>query len=413
MSARKAEFAGGAGARIALIASATVLSLFGLVMVYSASSVVALESGAPFKYLIGQAVGVAIGAVGAVILSRMDYRTLYGLSRGVWGVLVLILAFTLVEGLVGGGAKRWVVLGPVRFQPSEFMKIALIMVVAWEAARWMRRRIPLGQFSMNVAILAIIPIGLIMGQPDLGSTAVIVAGVITVLLVAGFPARLMLGAIGAVGAFGVIGIAFSDYRRARVLAFLFPWADAQGSGYQIVQAMLAFGSGGFNGVGLALSRQKYHYLPAAHTDFILAIVGEELGLIGTLSVVFLFVVFIWAAFRIALGSRDPFGKLLAAGIAAMFAVQSALNMAAVTGMFPITGKTLPFLSYGGTSVIATLLMVGLLASVSRYGASAPRGLVKRRGNEVMNHEGGRQRRGNGGPHLPRIERRTTVQRRAR
>jgi cell division protein FtsW len=171
---------------------------------------------------------------------------------------------------------------------------------------------------------------------------------------------------------GTIAIWAEPYRFARFTAFLNPWADPLGKGYQTVQALLAFGTGGIGGIGLGLSRQKFFYLPEAHTDFILAIVGEEAGLIGTLAICCAFIAFAYAGFRIALGTRDTFGRLLAAGLTAMISTQAVMNMAAVTGLLPVTGKPLPFVSFGGSSMVFTMACVGLVLSVSRYGAASPR-----------------------------------------
>lgn len=413
MTPRTHTYAGGAWARAVLIASSILLTTFGLVMVYSASMVTAAAEGPSWKYAAQQGAFIALGIFGALIIARMDYRTLRSLSMASWGVLVGVLFLTLAMGLVGGGAKRWVAIAGMRFQPSEFMKIIMMMVVASAAAKWMRGKMPGTRFAREVAVLALIPMTLIILQPDFGTTAVIAMGLVTILVVAGMPIRPLVMGVGGLGVLGAGLIMLSDYRRARVFAFFDPWSNPQGDGYQIIQALLAFGSGGVDGVGLSLSRQKYFYLPAAHTDFILAIIGEEFGLIGTLGVVLLLGAFVWAVFRIAMGCRDPFGKLLAASLGAMFATQSALNMGAVTSIIPITGKTLPFLSYGGSSVIATLLVVGLLISISTHGAAAPRPVRSHNGIEDVSNEGVRERRRDRGAHPSRIERGPAVRRRAR
>jgi cell division protein FtsW len=198
----------------------------------------------------------------------------------------------------------------------------------------------------------------------------------------------------------------------RVVGFLDPWANASDKGYQSVQALLAFGSGGVNGVGLGLSRQKFFYLPEAYTDFILAIIGEEVGLIGTLGVVAAFAVLVWAGFKIATGARDPFGRLVAGGITGMIAFQAVLNMAAVTGLMPVTGKPLPFLSYGGSSMLVTMVGIGLLLSVSEYGMLVPRAVRPRSKTKETRRESTDERRRDSRPRLSGVDGGRTTRRRA-
>jgi cell division protein FtsW len=255
----------------------------------------------------------------------------------------------------------------------------------------------------GVGMVVGIPSLLIILQPDLGTTLTLVAAVAMVLILAGIDWRWAVGAfVGAVGLVA-IAIAVEPYRVKRVLAFLDPWADPQGKGYQTIQALLAFGTGGIDGVGLGLSRQKFFYLPEAHTDFILAIIGEEAGLIGALAVVAGIAVFVWAGFRIASGAKDPYGRLVAGGLTGMLAFQATLNMAAVTGLMPITGKPLPFVSYGGSSILVTMICVGLVLSVSQYGACAPRAVRSRKGNGEPRREIPDERRRDRRPHLSGID----------
>ena len=213
---------------------------------------------------------------------------------------------------------------------------------------------------------------LVLLQPDLGTTLAIVVSVALVLYLGGIRLRWIgFAALGTV-VLGAFAIWQEPYRAARFVAFLDPWKDAQGKGYQTVQALLAFGTGGIDGIGLGLSRQKFFYLPEAHTDFILAIIGEEVGLLGTLAIVLAFGVFAYAGFRIALSARDTFGRMLAGGLTAMIAAQAVMNMMAVTSLMPVTGKPLPFVSFGGSSMLFTMVCVGLILSVSRYGAARAR-----------------------------------------
>ena len=236
--------------------------------------------------------------------------------------------------------------------------------------------------------------------------------VMVVLWLADAPASWFLTAGAVVIVAAVAGIATEPYRLERVMTFLHPGKDPQGDGYQIIQALLAFGTGGLKGVGLGLSRQKFFYLPEANTDFIFAIIGEELGLVGTLAVLSGFGIFIYGGMRIALGARDQFGRMVAGGLTAMIGLQAFMNMAAVTGLIPVTGKPLPFVSAGGSSMLVTMTCVGLLLSVSRYGAKSPRVVRRRTRDEEGPREGPAERRRDGGPHLSRIDSGRPVRRRA-
>jgi cell division protein FtsW len=253
---------------------------------------------------------------------------------------------------------------------------------------------------------------LIIRQPDLGTAMSLMLAVLVVLWLADAPATWFIAAGAAIVVAGLVGIAVEPYRLERVLTFLNPGKDPLDHGYQIVQALLAFGTGGIKGVGLGLSRQKFFYLPEANTDFIFAIIGEELGLVGTLAVLSGFGVFVYGGMRIALGARDQFGRMVAGGLTAMIGLQAFMNMAAVTGLMPVTGKPLPFVSAGGSSMLVTMACVGLLLSVSRYGAKAPRVVRRRTRDEEGSREGPAERRGDGRPHLSRVDSGRPLRRRA-
>jgi cell division protein FtsW len=261
-------------------------------------------------------------------------------------------------------------------------------------------------------MLTAVPAALIMLQPDMGTTATLIVAVVFVLVLSGIPMLWVAGATAGLIALGAVFIFAEEYRLERFVGFLDPWKDPAGKGYQTIQALYAFGTGGLQGVGLGLSRQKFFYLPEAHTDFILAIIGEEAGLIGTLAVVVGFAIFIWAGIRIAAGARDDFGHLIAGGITGMLAFQAVVNMAAVTGMMPVTGKPLPFVSYGGSSMLVTMTCLGLLLSVSRYGARVPRAVRSQPRVQESARESNRDRRRDGGAHLPRADRGRSTRRRA-
>jgi cell division protein FtsW len=348
------------------------LVAFGLVMVYSASSArAALAADDPAYYLKRQAVYALAGVVALVLLSRMDYRRLrFAVAPLLLGSFALLVA-VLVLATPVNGARRWLSLGPASLQPSELAKLALVL---WLAAYLARRPAPqsLGELLRPIGLVVGTAFALVIVEPDLGTAIAIAIMASAVLLVAG--TRLpTLAAAGTLGFFLVAAaIWLEPYRRERVLSFLDPWQDPEGAGFQSVQAMIALGSGGFFGNGLGESVQKVYYLPEASTDMIFAIVGEELGLLGAFAVIVAFVVFGYAGFNIALGCRDPFGKLLAAGVTALVCGQAAVNVSAVMGLAPLTGIPLPFVSYGGSSLVVGLASVGILLNIAVSDAAGAR-----------------------------------------
>jgi len=343
------------------------LVAFGLVMVYSATSAsAALGDGDPMSFLKRQAVYALIGVVVMAAASRFDYHRLRYVAPGLLvAALGLCVAVLFVAPAVNG-AHRWFLLGPASFQPSELAKLALGLYAASHLARRPPPR-TFGELARPLGLLTAIFSGLILLEPDLGTTVSLGVLMLSVLLVAGVPLRLLTAAsLLAVGV-GLIAIWAEPYRRARMFSFLDPWSDAQGSGFQIVQATIGIGSGGITGEGLGEGVQKVLYLPEAHTDMIFAVVGEELGLVGSILVIGAFAAFALAGFRIALRCRDPFGKLLASGLTALVCGQAAINLAAVLGVAPLTGIPLPFVSYGGSSLVVLLAGVGILLNIAVNG----------------------------------------------
>ena len=343
------------------------LVAFGLVMVYSATSAsAALGNGDPMSYLKRQAVYALLGVVAMTALARFDYHRLRYLAAPLVLVALGLCIAVLVVAPEINGARRWFLLGPASFQPSELAKLAICLFAATYLARRPAPR-TLGELVRPLGFLTAAFCGLILLEPDLGTTISLCAMMLAVLLVAAVPVRLVaLSALAAAGV-GLIAIWAEPYRRARVFSFLDPWSDAQGSGFQIVQATIGMGSGGFTGAGLGEGVGKVSYLPEAHTDMIFAVIGEELGLVGSLLVIGAFAAFTVAGFRIALRCRDPFGKLLAAGITALVAGQAAIHLAAVLGIAPLTGIPLPFVSYGGSSLVVLLTAVGVLHNIAVNG----------------------------------------------
>jgi cell division protein FtsW len=366
-----------------LIYTATLCLLaFGAIMVYSASSAESLleGSGDPSYYLKRY---VALAVVGVVVL---QLASRHGLSviKAVTPVLLLAsFALTLLVMLPGfgvtvNGATRWLGAGPLQFQPSELLKLALVLFAAQLLAARPSATQSFGGLSKPLLIVVGLACVILMKQPDMGTTMVICFTLGTLLFVAGTPVRLLGMIGGSVGALALTFALIEPYRRERLTAFLDPWSDASDTGFQSVQSMIAIGSGGPVGVGLGESVQKIFYLPEAHTDMILAIIGEELGLLGIMSVVGLYGLIAYAGFRTAKHARDRYAKLLAAGITALIMCQATLNMFAVMGLAPLTGIPLPLISYGNSNLIVVMGAMGLLLNVAATGGAVtkrkPRGL---------------------------------------
>jgi cell division protein FtsW len=358
---------------VGLLGVITVLNLLGLVMVVSASSVSALDTyGSSWYIAMRQAMWLGIGGGLCILVMRVDYHRWRRWSLPALAGTVVLMALVLVPG-VGvnvNGSSRWLGYGPLSLQPSELAKITVLLFVADLLARraaWMGDTrltlVPVGVVFSGVAML-------LMLQPNLGTTLVLASIVFSVLYVAGTPLLSLIG-VGFVGSLLAVGLALgASYRRARVWAFLDPWADPLNTGYQNIQSLVGIASGGLTGVGLGESRAKWGFLPYAHTDFIFAIIAEELGLLGALVVVGLFIALCVLGARTALLAPDRFGMLIAAGVTVWFGVQAFVNVGAVIGILPITGVPLPFVSYGGSSLVFSMIGAGLLLNVARQ-AQAP------------------------------------------
>jgi cell division protein FtsW len=341
------------------------LVAFGMVMVYSATSAsAAIGGGNSVYYLKRQGIYALLGLALLVAASRWNYRALRHLAPAlVLGSLVLLVA-ALAGGESVNGARRWIQVGGATFQPSEVAKLSLAI---WTALFLARRPVPrtLRELTRPIGLLTAVFCALVLAEPDLGTVIALCVMIGAMLLVAGAPVRMLGSASAIAGAIVLLAIWVEPYRRTRIFSFINPWHDAQGAGFQTVQAMIGLGSGGFFGVGLGEGVQKVFYLPEAHTDMIFAIVGEELGLVGVTLVIAAYAAFAWAGLRIALRCRDPFGKALAAGLTALVCGQAALNLAAVVGIAPLTGIPLPLVSYGGTSLVVVLASVGILLNIAR------------------------------------------------
>jgi cell division protein FtsW len=352
-----------------LVISVAALVGIGLVMIFSASSATAYaEHGDIAYYLKRQLVWLAVGLVGAYVFYRIDYQRLkraapYFLLAAIVG---LALVFVPHVGLGVNGGRRWIGTSSLSLEPSEFAKLAMVIYLsAVLSARGERiTSLVRGLFPLcvPVAIMAI----LVLREPDMGTASLLLFIALTLFFAAG--ARIVhLGAVVlATVPFAALTVLASPYRRARIFAFVDPWKDPLNTGFHIVQSLLALGSGGIVGVGLGASRAKFFYLPEQYTDFIFSVLGEELGLIGTLAVIALFLTLAYRSIRIALAAPDRFGFFLAIGCAAMITIQAFVNIGVVSSSWPVTGVPLPFISFGGSSLVVSLIAVALIANVGRY-----------------------------------------------
>ncbi len=394
-----------------LLGATCFLVLGGTLMIYSASSVADyVKYGDSAYHLKKQLLFAALGVIALYGASWWDFRSGKRGSLDIrrpevvawalWGISLVGLIVVEAMGVAKWGATRSIDLGFAYIQPSEFAKLGCLAVVAVLLVEWRRNQIDSRTLLTRMGVVLGPVVLLIMLQPDMGTTVSLLAGVVVLLWLGGVKAR-WLGLVAAVGLpSGALLIAVAGYRMQRVAAFLDPWADPAKGGYQIIQSLYAFGSGGLFGVGLGLSRQKFFYLPAAHTDFIFAVIGEELGLAGTLAVVLAFGLFAYAGMRIAIDCKDLFGRLLAGGLTALIVVQALMNMAAVTGLMPITGIPLPFVSAGGSSLTLTLACVGLILAVARNSTGSRVRLVRPTNTRGSERADTAEWRRNGRPYLP-------------
>jgi cell division protein FtsW len=354
-----------------LFIATIALCLVGAVMVFSASAVTArTEFGNAYHFLLRQLAFLVLGAAGMLALMNIDYRIMRkpAVIFGGLGIVFLMLigVFFLDKH---HETHRWIAFHGVGIQPSELAKLAVIAYLAW----FLERRMRAGGKSMNDLRHTLIPAlgpvvllaGLIAKQPDLGTAIEIFLISLAMLFVAGVSMKYIALAGAAVTPYVLYLIIFVPWRLQRMMSFLHPSLDPQGKGFQLIQSLIAVGSGGFTGVGLMESRQKLFYLPEAHTDFIFAVICEELGFIGGAIVLALFAVYAWRGLRAALESMDPFGRLIALGITTMVASQAMINLCVVLGMLPTKGIPLPFISYGGSSLLVMLLATGVLLNISQ------------------------------------------------
>jgi cell division protein FtsW len=351
-----------------LLAVTVALLGFGLVMVWSASSALAQERhGSAYYFLVKQALWGLIGLGGMVIALRIDYRTLRRPAVVYSVAIVATLALILVLFLKPvNETHRWIRLGALSFQPAELAKIAVVLFLAYHIERRSER---MNEFVTLFPVLVLLGwfAFLVYIQPDLGTALTLVLTGVVMLFVAGVRFR-YFAALAVPAAAVLYGTVMTvGWRMRRVLTFMNPWSDPQGSGYQIIQSLIAVGTGGLTGVGLMEGRQKLFYLPYPYSDFIFAVIGEELGMLGAMAVVLAFAVLLWRGLRAAWGAPDDFGRFLAAGLTLSIVLQAFINMSVTLGLLPTKGIPLPFISAGGSSLVFALIGVGLVANVSQHG----------------------------------------------
>ncbi len=350
--------------RIVLIGSVFILTVFGLVMVFSSSNVIAMDEGtSPTSYLTRQVLALIIALICGAIMAAIPYSKWLGRALDwLFALAFALLLLTAVIGTAGLGAQRWLVIGPVNFQPSEFVKVVIILVAARILYDWRTLDISTLRIVIEFAVGIVVPLFFILRlQSDFGTTVICCVGLLVVAWVDNLDRKVFFVLIGLAVIVALVAIFGTSYRADRIAGLFGGNSDAS---YQADAAMHAFANGGLFGVGIGNSTMKYGTLPEAHTDFIFAIVGEECGLIGALAIVLLFCALGWAGIRIARQAPDSFGAMIAAGCTVMLVVQAFINIACVLGIFPVTGKPLPFMSSGGSALIGSYIVVGTILSVS-------------------------------------------------
>lgn len=351
----------------ALLGLTLTLAIIGLLSIYSASNVIAADRyGNPYYFLIRQALFFFIGIIIMFIAANYSYLNLKKYATPIFLGCLLLLVAVLIPGIgvVRGGARSWLGIGSFGIQPSEFIKVGAMILISKFIANYYEDMNKLSHILV-VGIVVMVIFGLIMLQPDFGTGMVIVMATVVVLFIAGLPLKYFIF-LFFIGALGIVGLIISaPYRLRRIFAYLDPWSDPLGAGFQIIQSLYAIAPGGLFGVGYNKSVQKYFYLPEPQTDFIFAIVLEELGFIGGVLILTVYMAFFYVCFKIAFDQTDLFGKFLALGLTSTIFIQFIINICVVLGITPVTGVTLPFLSYGGSSLLMTLLSVGIILNIGK------------------------------------------------
>ena len=353
---------------IFLLISVVIISLFGVLMIYSSSYIWAeYKFNDPYKFLKSQLIFLILGYIIMFIVSKINYQKYQKYSNIIFGICFILLVLVLIPGIgtVRNGSRSWFGIGGFGIQPSEFTKLGLIIFTSKYLKNNNKELRDIKKGVLPILIVLMLVFGLIMLQPDFGTGVVIVISIVALLFVSGVKMNffIKIGLLGLVGV--VVLIIIAPYRMERIVSFLNPWSDPLGSGFQIIQSMYAIGPGGLLGLGFGNSIQKHFYLPEPQTDFIFSIISEEFGFMGILIVSSLFITIIYQGIKISMKCEDAFGKYLAFGITFSLAFQTLLNLMVVVGLIPVTGVTLPFLSYGGSSLLITLLSMGILLNISK------------------------------------------------
>ena len=354
--------------RIFLLVGIILLSIFGLIMIYSASSVWSeYKFNDPYKYIKTQGLFLIVGYIVLFVVSKFPYQEYKNKANIIFFVCFILLILVLIPGIgtVRNGSRSWFGIGSFGIQPSEFTKLGLIIFSAKYLYNNQKNIKNIKSGVLPILGILMLVFGLIMLEPDFGTGVIIVMTIIVLLFVSGVKMNFFIK-IGIVGLLGVVGlIIVAPYRMQRIVSFLNPWNDPLGSGFQIIQSLYAIGPGGLLGLGFGNSIQKHFYLPEPQTDFIFSIISEEFGFMGVILVTVLFLMIIISGFSIAIKCEDFFGKYLAFGITFGLSFQALLNLMVVVGLIPVTGVTLPFLSYGGSSLIITLISMGIILNISK------------------------------------------------
>lgn len=354
---------------IVLLIAVIIISIFGVMMIYSSSNIWAeYKFNDSFKYLKLQSIFLIIGIILMIIISKIPYSYYKDKANVILLVCFLLLILVIIPGIgkVRNGSRSWFGIGGFGIQPSEFMKLGLIIFVSKYLSNNEKNIKNIKNGILPIIFITLLSFALIMLQPDFGTGVIIVMSIIGLLFISGINMNFFYisGIFGLIG--GVILILIAPYRFKRILSFINPWIDPLGSGFQAIQSLFAIGPGGLLGLGLGNSIQKHFYLPEPQTDFIFAIISEELGFLGILIVSTLFLTIIYRGIKISLNSKDLFSKYLSFGITFQLSFQTLLNLMVVVSLIPITGVTLPFLSYGGSSLLITLCEMGILLNISKY-----------------------------------------------
>ena len=353
---------------IYLFVSVFLLSIFGIIMIYSSSYIWAnYKFGDSFRYIKLQSLFFIIGIILMILISNVDYRIYNKNAWNIFAFCTILLVLVLIPGIgsVRNGSRSWFGIGSFGIQPSEFAKLSLIILTSKYLTNSDKYLSSIKKGIIPILFLLFLIFGLIMLQPDFGTGMIIVVSIISMLYIAGVNMKFFIG-LGLIGIVGIIAlIVVAPYRMDRITSFLNPWADPLGTGFQIIQSLYAIGPGGLFGMGFLNSRQKHFYLPEPQTDFIFSIISEEFGIMGAILVSLLFISILYCGIKISLECKDSFGKYLSFGIIFQMIIQAIMNLSVVIGLIPVTGVTLPFLSYGGSSLLVSMASIGIIMNISK------------------------------------------------